>query len=182
MLERYKKYLLRPDQILLLMVAAVGFGVYFLGQQIAGLPQEGKDLENQTLRRDITLEDLAQEVADLETQVTELEAQEFPQPFPSQAEATNLGPALSAYVVDNGLKLLNFNTSRRVIPISEEEQRPVVSYLVIAQGDAASLMGLLELVDAVDTAVVQALEFSWEPELQFDWILNLCMIVHHSVQ
>ena len=164
------------------MVAAVGFGVYFLGQQIGGLPEEEKDLENQIRRRDITLEDMAQEVADLETQVTELEAQEFPQPFPIQAEATNLGLALSAYVADNGLKLLNFNTSRRVIPISEEEQRPVVSYLVIAQGDAASLMGLLELVDAVDTAVVQALEFSWEPELQIDWILNLCMIVHHSVQ
>ena len=73
-LERYKKYLLRPDQILVLMVAAVGFGVYFLGQQIGGLPEEGKDLENQIRRRDITLEDLAQEVADLETQVTELEA------------------------------------------------------------------------------------------------------------
>ena len=129
MLERYKKHLLRPGQILVLMVAAVGFGVYFQGQQIGGLPEEGKDLGNHIRRRDITLEDLAQEVADLETQVTELEAQEFPQPFPSQVEATNLGPALSAYVVDNGLKLLNFNTSRRVIPISEEEQRPVVSYL-----------------------------------------------------
>ena len=69
-----------------------------------------------------------------------------------------------------------------MIPISEEEQRPVVSYLEIAQGDAASLMGLLELVDAVDTAAVQTLEFSREPELQIDWILNLCMIVHHSVQ
>jgi len=181
-LERHKKSLLRPDQILVLLVAAAGFGVYCLGQQIGGLPEEEKDLGNQIRRRDVTLEDLAQEVADLETQVTELEAQEFPQPFPSQAEVTNLGPALSVYVVDNGLKLLNFNTSRRVIPISEEEQRPVVSYLVIAQGYAASLMGLLELVDAVDTAVVEALEFSWEPELQFDWILNLCMIVHHSVQ
>ena len=92
------------------------------------LKEEEKDLGNQIRRRDVTLEGLAQEVADLETQVTELEAQEFPQPFPSQAEATNLGPALSAYVADNGLKLLNFNTSKRVIPISEKEQRSVVSY------------------------------------------------------
>ena len=100
------------------MVAAVGFGVYFLGQQIDDLPEEEKHLGNQIRRRDVTLEDMAQEVADLETQVTELEAQEFPQPFPNQAEATNVGPAFSAYVVDKGLKLLNFNTSRLVIPIS----------------------------------------------------------------
>jgi hypothetical protein len=181
-LERYKQYLLRPDLILVLMVAAAGFGIYFLGQQIGGLPEEEDDLERQIQRRATNLDDLAQRAADLESQVTELEAQEIPQPFLSLAEATNLGPALSAYVSDNDLKLLNFNTSRQYFPISEEEQRPVVSYLIVAQGDATALVGLLDLVDAVDTAVVQTLEFSREPELQVDWILNLSMIVHHSLQ
>lgn len=181
MAERYKRFL-RPDLILVLMVIAAGFGIYFLGQQIGGLPEEEKDLERQIQRRDMILDDLAQEVAELETQVADLEAQPVPQPFPSRAEATNLGPVLSAYVSDNDLKLLNFNTSRQQFPISEEEQRPVISYLVVVQGEATALVGLLKLVDAVDTAVVQNLEFSREPELQIDWILNLSMIVHHSLQ
>lgn len=164
------------------MVAAAGFGIYFLGQQIGGLPQEERDLENQIRRRDLILEDFAQEVAELETQVADLEAEPFPQPFLSRDEARNLGPALSAYVSDNKLKLLNFNTSSKLVPISEEEQRPVVSYLIVVQGDATALVGLLKLVDVVDTAVVQTLEFSIEPEFQIDWVLNLSMIVHHSLQ
>ena len=118
----------------------------------------------------------------METQVADLEAQPIVQPYLSREEARNLGPALSAYVSDNELKLLNFNTSSKLVSISEEEQRPVISYLVVIQGDALALVGLLKLVDDVDTAVVQTLEFSREPELQIDWILNLSIIVYHSLQ
>ena len=181
MAERFKRYL-RPDIILVLMVLAAGFGIYFLGQQIGGTPEKEKDLERQLQRRDLNLEDLAQEVAELETQVADLEAQPIVQPYLSREEARNLGPALSAYVSDNELKLLNFNTSSKLVSISEEEQRPVISYLVVIQGDALALVGLLKLVDDVDTAVVQTLDFSREPELQIDWILNLSIIVYHSLQ
>ena len=196
MAERYKK-LLRPDLILIILVIAAGFGIYYLGQEIGGTPEEEKDLERQIVRRKTTLDDLAVEVAELETRVTDLEALPFPQPFLSLEEATNLGPAISAYVSDNGLTLLNFNTSRQQIPINEEEQRPVISYLIIAQGDAPALVGLLKLVDAVDTAVVQSLEFTRalpiqspdgeapapvDPNLPIDWILNMSMVVHYSLQ
>ncbi|MCH8309967.1 MAG: hypothetical protein IIB17_05655, partial [Chloroflexi bacterium] len=64
MAERFKRYL-RPDIILVLMVLAAGFGIYFLGQQIGGTPEKEKDLERQLQRRDLNLEDLAQEVAEL---------------------------------------------------------------------------------------------------------------------
>jgi hypothetical protein len=196
MAERYKK-LLRPDLILIILVIAAGFGIYYLGQEIGGTPEEEKDLERQIVRRKTTLDDLAGEVAELETRVTDLEALPFPQPYLSLEEATNLGPAISAYVSDNGLKLLNFNTSRQQIPINEEQQRPVISYLIIAQGDAPALVGLLKLVDAVDTAVVQSLEFTRDlpiqspdgvapapvdPNLPIDWILDMSMVVHYSLQ
>jgi hypothetical protein len=196
MAERYKK-LLRPDLILIILVIAAGFGIYYLGQEIGGTPEEEKELERQIVRRKTTLDDLAAEVAELETRVTDLEALPFPQPYLSREEATNLGPAISAYVSDNGLKLLNFNTSRQEIPINEDELRPVISYLIIAQGDAPALVGLLKLVDAVDTAVVQSLEFTRDLPLQppegeapapvdqnmpIDWILNLSMVVHYSLE
>ena len=54
--------------------------------------------------------------------------------------------------------------------------------MVVIQGDDIALVRLLKLVDDVETAVVQTLDFSREPELQIDWILNLSIIVYYSLQ
>ena len=200
MLERYRRYL-RLELVLALLAVAAALAIIYLLQQLEGLPEEENDLERQIRQKQSAMESLVEETLELQQTLSVLEVEPEPPPFPSRADATSLGTAVSAFISEQGLSLLNFSTSRSVSQVGEEE-RPVISYMVAAQGDATPLVGIVSLIDAVPMAVVESLDFSreskereseeqepkeqepkeQESEEQKEWVLNLSMIVYYSGQ
>ena len=176
-LRRY----LRPEFVLLglvLILAVVGVVLYL---KLGTAQDEVKQLEEQITATNAVLRGLEQNEAELRAELGRLEAPpETPsQLFPSRAEALNLSTAFAGYAAERALLLGPFDSVQTRAQLNEVE-RPAISYTMVAQGSAGSLLEMLALLRDVPTGVVQVLDMTRDAQIPDRWLMNLQLLVFYE--
>ena len=177
-LQRLRAYLTLPTLLLGLALILAGGGVYFY-QQRDQAREEKAGLEDDLAAARSGVDSVEQQNFSLTEELKQLEALPPPQVFPSRNEVLGLGTAVATYVSERGIRLSTFDTSQRIVDL-EGAQYPAVTYTMVADGPAVLLSGILSLVGAVPTSVVDDLEFRRDPESEDHWFASLDISIFYQ--
>ena len=163
----------------LVLVAALG-GLY-LFLQVGSLQEEEAELEGQLADTRDAIESLTEEEANLEEELTQVESESEPQTFVPRGDAESVGTALATYVAENDLRLSTFDATESLVPLGGSNE-PAITYTLVAEGAADLLVGMLNLIDVVPTALVESLELVRDVESGGRWEMSLGLVVFYSTQ
>ena len=88
--------------------------------------------------------------------------------------------ALTSYAAVQQLDLKEFERGEASFVFDDKTVYPAVSYRLLVQGAAQSLVGMLILLRDVPTALVQTLDFTILPESQDRWEVAMEMLVVYN--
>ena len=169
------KVLLRWETILLGLLAVAGVAWYQMEQWTQDAKGEDARVEQRltVARDDLTFWEANYDSVSLEEEIEQLRVALASQDIPSHEEALSFRTAVFAYSAEQGLPLSTFERVESFITPDGEDERPVIHYSIVAQGSEESLVGVLGLLEAHPTAVVQELKFARPTESPADWQMTL---------
>ena len=192
-MERARQYL-QPQFVLLGLILVAGAGAIYLYQERGGLKEELSQLESNipVLEDDLAAlgpekvkvgEELAARTEELELKQQETQAYEDrvlgTEGFPTHKEAKDIGGRILSYVGDQGLVLDNFDGASGTAPVGDREF-PVLTYTIVARGDAGPMVGMFSLLKDVTPSRIQKLELVRENDELETWTMTLELVVFHA--
>ena len=186
-LTRYREYLRwETAQVALVLLAAVG--VFALSRQKSGAADEDLELAKRLIKTEAAMGRLAEQSAQLRSDITALQSVPAQASLPSRVEALGLSGVIATYVGERDILVSSFDSAQTFAQLGESEY-PAINYSLVAKGKPGELIGLLDLIDNIPTGLVQDLRFerAFEEEedsegvvirrITDDWFMSFSLMV-----
>jgi len=173
--------LLRIEVGILVVVLVIALIWYNQNQQVG----DARDEESLMVQKinaandDLAVFEQTNARAALEEELAQLQSEQKPVVLPTRRDALRLNDELLAYADDQQLGLPAYHRKEMTVT-SAEQEFPAVRYSIVAQGSAAPLVGMLELLRDFPSAKVQLLQFVRPPEGQDIWEMSLELDVFYG--
>ena len=169
------KTLLRLETILLGLFVVGAVAWYQLEQRTQDAKEEVDRVEQHlnVAKDDLIFWEANYDSDSLKGEIGQLQLALASQDIPSHQEALSFGTAVFAYSAEQGLPLSTFERTESSITPDGEDERQLIHYSIVARGSEESLVGVLGLLAAHPTAVVQTLKFARLTESLQDWQMTL---------